>query len=186
MDIKFKYSDIYETSLNTCRQCKYKAELLPSEKIKSATKAISLYWERHSFDIMAVLKTVTGLSFKEKTITCYLNSSKSFSEPLTLKIEDDILVLKDCLVHELIHVLLTANNVTDTAGWKSMWNSYPDELKLTKVHIAVHAIHLLFAERLCPDRIPAIKSYSKRDPYVRSWEIVNEVGAEAVVKSVLG
>lgn len=177
MDIKFKYSHVYQTTLSP------KAELIPIKKIEASTAFMDAFWKSFGPSIEEILKEITGLSFTEKEITCYLVSDQTFSDPLTLKIEN-IEDMQDNLVHELMHVFLSGNQIGKTDGWKALFERFDGEFNATKIHLTIHSLHLLITQKLFPDRIKDIKSYSVWPAYVKSWEIVEEEGAENIIKSV--
>ena len=66
-------------------------------------------------------------------------------------------------------------------GWQAFQKEFAAEIPLVRIHILVHAIHLLVAEQLFPKRIKAIRSYTDDPAYVRSWQIVDERGAAEIV-----
>lgn len=177
MNIEIKYSHIYEQELNP------EASALSHAKIDEAENALVEFWKKNGSSIKKTLEHVTGLSFHKAVIPVYLNSSKIFSDPLTLKIEDTR-DMQDNLVHELIHVLLIQNKTGELPGWKTLMERYKEKEPAVKVHIVVHAIHILVAQTLFPDRIERIKSYSTFPTYRKSWEIVDELGASNVVKEI--
>lgn len=177
MNIKFKYQHIYEQRLNP------KAAILSSEKIEEGVALMDVFWKERGASVEMAMKEVTGLNFKQSSIVCYLNSTMSFSDPLTLAIEDAA-DMYDNLVHELIHIILMDNEEA-LLGWQAMFERYKTEPRITKTHIGIHAIHELVALKIFPHRMERIKSYSKNPEYVRSWEIVNKDGAENIIAFIL-
>jgi hypothetical protein len=163
MYIKFTFSKPFQFSLT-------KTEVdFPAQKIVEMNE----FWASHGEDIQNALFNVTGCMFQSGSITCYLNSEFCVSDPLCLKIEgyED---MKDNLIHELIHVLLSQNNVGETSEWKALMEEYKDEPFPVRVHIAIHRIHYLVTKRLFPDRVGHIMSYSTKPAYVRAWKIATE------------
>ena len=179
MKIEFKYSHIYELRLNPS------AKMMLSKRITTSITKMEDFWEKEGSRIEKTLTSITGLNFTRQTIPCYLNSSQSFSDPLTLQIEkvDD---MYDNLAHELVHVILTQNSKKIDKKWKAFFGRFKDEVFTTRVHIAVHAIHLLLAKSIFPNRVSRIRSYSKFRAYVRSWEIVEKEGADNIVFQIFG
>lgn len=130
------------------------------------------FWAAYGIQIEAYLNKITGFSFVED-ITCHLNTEYSKSYPiLRLKIED-IQDMKDGLIHELIHILLSQNSDKGEAQWQDLMKEYEAETQLCRVHIAVHRIHYLLDKKLFPERLEAIQNYSVKPDYVRSWQIAN-------------
>lgn len=174
MRIKFKYSHIYEKHLNP------EVEPVPIEKVNTSILEMDTFWKADGPAIEKVFKDITGMSFVDDEIICYINSGKSFSDPLSLQIVD-VKDMQDNLIHELAHVLLSGRAPEKA---KILWNKYKDEHVITRRHILVHAIHLLLTRNLYPERVERIKTYSKRINYIRSWEIVDQEGAEKIIELV--
>ena len=177
MDIKFKYSNVYETHLNP------DARPLTHTEIVTKIATMEAFWKEYYTNIENAYKEVTGLSFKRDSVICYVNSGKTFSDPLSLEIEDDK-DMQDNLVHELIHILLTDNHSSFEAKQLELYKKFPEEVFTTKIHVIVHAIHLLVAQKLFPERVDRIVNYSVLRAYRKSWDIVKEMSAQAVVDSV--
>lgn len=182
MKINFIYANIYQGSLNPGIE-------KPSESlVNKKLKMIEAFWKKNERNVEQSVGKITGLQFKKgRSIDCYLNTEKSFSEPLTLKMQEDK-DMGDTLVHELMHVLLAHNH--ETGGWelkkmKKFLRDFKDEPMLTRNHILVHAMHYLIYKDIMPERIDAILNYSKRPEYVRAWEIVNKIGAEELIEKYL-
>ncbi len=177
MDIKFKYSHIYEVNLNPT------AEPIPIEIIKRKIEIIGDFWKEKGPQIEETLKEITGLSFREKETICWLNSKRSFSDPLTLAMVANP-AMKDNLVHELIHVLLTQNDIGSTQKWKAMFDLLKQWSFPTKVHVIIHAVHFVLAQKLFPERVEYIRTFSVDEAYKKSWELVEEMGAQNIIDSV--
>lgn len=151
----------------------------------SKCEAMSFFWKRFGHQIEEVLFEFTGLSFLEESVTCNLNTARSFSSPLSLKINSTPRYMENDLIHELIHVLFTQNyehNPHFKDKWDAYWKLYPDESRLTKSHIPVHAIHFLVMKKIFPRRFIAYDSRMK--DYVKSWDIVIAEGALNIAKYI--
>ncbi len=171
MDIKFTYSPQYDFG--------YKGEKSPV--LLKRLKTLQNYWDTKKTWIEALFEGYTNLSFKKKQITCYLNHTESFSNPLSLKIESES-DMRDNLIHELCHVILTQNNIGDTKKWKTLQKDYKSESDTTRSHILVHALHAL----ITPERLKQIKSYSQKRDYIRSWKIVEKESPKELIKQYIG
>lgn len=171
MDINFKFSHIYQSYLS-------KTEPLSNAEMAGHIKGINEFWNANHISIEASLKEITGLTFKEKKIPCYLNMDYSFSDPLSIRIQEPE-KMKETLIHELIHVLFTQNNIKNKKfqnKWNKYWDDFKDEPRLVKSHILVHAVHNLLTGQ---------KRDSVKAEYVRSWEIVEKEGAQNLVDKYL-
>ena len=132
---------------------------------------MELFWKSEGKKIEKTLKQITGYSFTEKTVKCYLNPIFCVSDPLSLKIEN-VLDMENNLVHELIHVLLTQNEVGKTKGWKKLMKEYNYLPPVVKVHIAVHRIHYILCNKLYQNRLDSVIKYSKKPLYMKAWHYV--------------
>lgn len=137
-------------------------------------------------NILKTIEDVTGLKFGKKPISVILGD-ESRSSPLTVKVEDPDDMI-DNLIHELIHVIFTRNY---KGKFKKKWNSLMDTYvgfnKLNPVtarHIPVHAVHYLVTKKIRPHRIKNIKSYSEHPDYIKSWKIVEKIGAKKILDSL--
>lgn len=135
--------------------------------------------------ILETIEEVSGLrfdrAFKSKPIPVLLGN-ESKSNPLTVKWEAP-LDMADNLVHELIHVLFTQNY--KRKAFKKKWDTYMKDLEdepwKTRCHVAVHAVHLLYAKKVNSKRIKRIRTYSQHPDYLRSWYLVDMFGAQFIV-----
>lgn len=183
MNIKFKFSLPYEKALMLIKP---KLEVVDSFRdakkhlIKSRIRALERFWATGAVEI--ALNKITSLKFKENVV-CYLNSARNMSDPLSIKIED-LKDMQDNLIHELIHVLLTQNNIGKKKGWKKIQDKYKNENQVTRRHILIHAIHELVTKEIRPSRLERIQKYSKNPYYINSWKIVKKEGAENLIKNL--
>lgn len=166
MKIHFKYSYPYNSILKSQEDDSFWNNLEITKK----------EWESVDKKITSMIETVTGLKFQEDEIACYVNTKFSLSDPLTLKIESDILNNIDNLSHELIHVILNQNYHDIKEKWNKLLNEFEEESFATKVHLYIHSAHLEIARMLnfSKERIENIKTYSKKTEYVRTWNIIEE------------
>lgn len=134
---------------------------------------MSEFWKENGEAIEQTVIEITGLSFVENSIKCYLNTQFSISDPLSLKIEN-IEDMKDNLIHELIHVLFTQNEFGKTEKWQNLMEMYKNEEGLTKVHIPVQRIHYLITKKLFPTRLTAIVEYTRHSAYIKAWNLIKD------------
>jgi len=177
MKIHFIYSSLYESVLAE--------KPISYTRGSKAAQVVSAIWKKEAEKIERALYAITGLRFKKKEIDCYLNSRRSFSEPLSLLISSP-LVMRDNLTHELIHILLTQNIdaiKTDLRSFHAAFHTYDF---VVRIHILVHAIHLSLAQTIYPSRIKSIRSYATSKSYRLSWKIVSEKGRENILKMMFG
>ncbi len=183
MDIKFTFSNQHQNAIAP------KDSVPTMSKINNVIDRMTDFWADYGTRIESEIKNISGLSFKEKSITCYLNTKLSYSNPLTIKIEGHKDMV-DTLVHELIHQLFRQNyevNKSFQKNWDRYFNAeyFKNETFTTKAHILLNSIHLILCKKLFPKRVNNIKKYSTQKDYVRAWEIVKKFGAGLIVAAYL-
>lgn len=177
MDIKFTFSYVFDNHLAGI------SKDISLTEIDAALKHMEQFWNDNHTNFESFFKERFGLSFTETQIMCYLNTKASFSEPLSICIED-YKDMEDNLIHELMHVILTQNAFARTKAWQDMMDSYKKYDFLTRVHIPIHAMHAVFAYEFCPNRLPHLVKYSTHESYKKSWDIVKERGAHVIVQEL--
>lgn len=183
MRINFTFSIPFERSLNNQISLEDQISLV-QEDVQIKIEMLKVFWSKYGQMVEDILEDITGCKFKEEKIDCYLNSRISVSHPFCLKFNSDDERMKDTVVHELIHILFKQNNLASSRGAQMFKSDFENEHVLTYNHIILHAIHLIIAKRLFPERVERIQQ--KKNPhYLRSWEIVNQYGAENLVKKYL-
>ncbi len=144
-------------------------------------------WTKHGRAILRALSKVTGLSWQEDLIIVYLTwGVRPFSDPVTIPLRANVFSVFETLTHELIHRICSEekNHTAILRRWKKLTSKYPKELPVAINHVPIHAVHELVWRKLFPKRLGILKSDLKLKPYVRAWKIVDEIGAEEVVKRV--
>jgi|SRR3989344_2213925 len=194
--IEFIYSGIYDTFWKSYYELLYKSNKIqkikqivdnyPTEKkILNYVQNIRKHWAKYEINILKSISKVTGLRWKDNIKVYVVGMSKQFSRPLTLNINQSKSDFIDTLTHELIHNIQSQN----PDAWRKWFSGYlkkqhSSELKVTKNHIFLHAVHkkiyfeLFNKKRLNRD----IQKSSKNPHYKRAWEIVGKEGYESIIK----
>jgi len=188
--IIFKYSRIYDEhwkglgKFYGVKDVKYPSEQEIGSYIKKAEKG----WRRYEAKILTELSKIIGLKWEEKAITCYVvGRCIPISDPLTLKIYDDLSRFIDVLTHELIHQLLAsqdANLNKSKKAWDHLYKEYKNESFMTVVHVPVHALHKhilmkFFGEKRLKNEIESLMMFPD---YKKSWDIVEKEGYANIIK----
>ncbi len=185
--IIFKYSWIYDQHW---RGIYKKSKDYPSEKeINNNIKKIEKLWRKDEKKILRELSVISGLSWKEKSITCYIvGKCIPFSDPLTMKVykEFPLNYFIDVLTHELIHQLFIQNEDIQklNKAWNYFHRKYKKEEFNTIIHIPVHAIHShiilkYFGEKRLKREIESLNRFPD---YKKSWDIVKEEEYQKIIK----
>ncbi len=194
--IDFKWSWIYESTIHN-PTVKEEFDYEEYEKfVSSFSSKIKHIWKEKEKEIFSYCEEVTGLKWKKKEIPVYfikISSLAPISDPLTipiqLEMEDEIISLSqerfiDMLIHELIHNLFIQNEKEMGDYFDFILKKYENEEFDTSIHLLLHAIHKkIFLKYFEKERLEnEIEMNSYYPAYKRSWEIVNEVGEDEIIK----
>lgn len=187
--IVFKYSWIYDQIWKECiKTYKLKDKTYPSsEKVQNYIKKVKILWRKDEKKVLVECARVTGLKWKDRTITCYVvGRSRDISDPLTLRLRNKPDDFIDSLVHELIHQLLIQNEVNSWDVWKYFHKKYISESFNTRIHIPVHAIHRhIFLKFFSEKRLKRdVKIASEYPEYKRAWDIVEKEGYRNIIQNL--
>lgn len=172
----------------------YDGELPSSEKCEEWTESYKEEWEKYEGKILPALTKATGLNFHMPVIDVSL--APFFipqSEPLIIHFRSYPDEFVDVLTHELIHVLLTDNQVYSTKkdpsdhrlfnAWQKLFGKEHDFHVL--VHIPVHALHQYIMIDVLnePKRLERERAFVKKnmDSYTKSWDYVDKYGYKKII-----
>ncbi len=194
--INFKWSWIYESTIhNPTVKEEFNYEVY-EKFMNSFLNEIKSMWEKQESEILDYIEKTTGLKWKDKEIPVYaikISSLMPISDPLTIPIqfesEEGMITLSkerfiDMVVHELLHNFFIQNDKELGNYFNFILEKYKDEEFDTSIHLLLHAIHKkiflkCFNEKRLNEEI-GMNSYYPA--YKRSWEIVNEVGEDKIIK----
>jgi len=194
--IDFKWSWIYESVVHN-PTVKEEFDYEKYEKfVSSFSRKIKHIWKEKEKEIFSYCEEITGLKWKKKEIPAYfikISSLAPISDPLTIPIQlemkDEIISLSqdrfiDMLIHELIHNLFIQNEKEMGDYFDFILKKYENEEFDTSIHLLLHAIHKkIFLKYFGKERLEnEIEMNSYYPAYKRSWEIVNEVGEDKIIK----
>lgn len=194
--INFKWSWIYESTIHS-PTVKEEFDYEEYENFVSLfINKVNPLWKKEEKEILNYCEELTRLKWKEKEIPVYvikISSLMPISDPLTIPIEleadGEIMPLSperfiDMLVHELIHNLFIQNEKEMGDYFDFIMNKYKDEAFDTSIHILLHAIHKkILLKYFGKERLEnEIEMNSYYPAYKRSWEIVNEIGEDNIIK----
>jgi hypothetical protein len=153
-------------------------------------------WAKHEEKILKALHEIVGLQFHKNVIDVSLvQYFIPQSDPLIIHFLNEPDLFVDVLAHELIHLLLTDNEVVQLNSHDNEKNLKKEWTKLfgerhdfkTLVHIPVHAIlkslylDFLDEEYRYTRDVERASSLNKGASYVSSWEYVNENGYKEII-----
>lgn len=188
--IDFKYSYVYDDLFRNSPDLK-KILIKQNKKYPSASEIIEfmnnieIVWKTEGNKILKEMSNISGIKWKIGNISCYVvGVCRPMSDPLTIKICNDITHGIDILTHELIHQLQSTISDKKWDKWqKYLDEKYPRETKTTKDHVLLNAIHMaLYLQLFGADRLMRDMWNSKvSNDYKRSWEIVEKEGPDKIV-----
>ncbi len=188
--IDFKYSyvydDLFRNSLELKKLLKRQGKKYPSPtEIIEFMEDLEIVWKTEGNKILEEMSNISGIKWKIRNISCYIaGACRPMSDPLTIKICNDITHGIDILTHELIHHLQSTVSDKKWDKWqKYLDEKYPRETKTTKDHIFLNAVHMaLYLQLFGADRLMRdMWNSNVSNDYKRSWEIVEKEGPDKIV-----
>jgi hypothetical protein len=171
-------------------------EMLDQETALAKVDQYRAEWAKHEQRIINEMIRITGLNFHKTVIDVHIAQyfMPVSSDPIIISLFDEPDLFIDTLTHELLHVLLTDNNVIQIKGKDSdfdlisRWHTlFGDEHSFTTIiHIPIHAIHKEIIDNVFNDRsrverdIDLLKQF-KADDYLASWEYVNTTSHKEII-----
>lgn len=162
------------------------------DEYEAVAKKYQDWWSPVGDQILQNLQNILKINFSQSEIDVYVVPwFNAISDPLILgpafRTQDELI---NTLTHELIHRLLTENNVTDfdysyIPAWKRLFGDHEFN---TLVHIPVHAVmKTLYTKHLGrPDLVELDKQLVKdNDPYVDAWSYVDRHGDSTVLHKLI-
>lgn len=182
--IEFRVSDIYNAVWPRPPKLQ---KPIPAKVWSARERKLKALWAKSGKEILSGISRITGLPWREDRIIVYLTWGViPFSDPVTISLRRDITSVFETLVHELIHRHLgpEENWRAIRKAWMQMRRQHSHEVPIAVTHIPIHAVHEILWRQLFPRRVQIIKTELKLPPYLRAWELVDEKGAEQVVKEI--
>lgn len=188
--IDFKYSYVYDeifrNSLELKKFLKKQGKRYPSPvEIIDFMNEIEVVWKTEGNRILDEMSNISGIKWRVRNISCYVvGACRPMSDPLTIKICNDITHGIDILTHELIHQLQSTVPDKKWDKWqKYLDEKYSRETRTTKDHIFLNAVHMaLYLQLFGADRLMRdMWNSNVSNDYKRSWEIVEKEGPDKIV-----
>lgn len=162
---------------------------LPSEGLDRVVKSYREAWDKQSERTISGLEEVTGLTFAQNYIDCYIinpNEEGAISYPLIIgggyKPREFTLLLS----HELAHILADDNE--QRQNWHERAKLlYPKEEEYVANHILAHAVLEALYTEVFHDTDSIIRDIRYRENYPlhkRSWDIVSEQGYKHIIQTI--
>lgn len=187
---------LYEVSKKL--QKVYDQELASEADCETWAKAYKNEWSKYEGKILPALCEVLGVDFYQSVID--VPCAPFFipqSEPLIIHFRAEPDEFVDVLTHELIHVLLTDNNVYSTKDaigdtklfdvWQRLFGKKHDFHVLA--HIPVHALHkyVMLDVLKAPERLDRERGNTRKnnsEAYVKAWGYVDQRGYMEIIDAL--
>ncbi|MCL4388005.1 hypothetical protein M1567_02535 [Candidatus Marsarchaeota archaeon] len=159
-------------------------------ELRKYPEIYSGYWSKYAVTIPKRIAEISGLEWKEASVTCYLvGKHRSFSDPLSIRTYQKEDPFVATLVHELIHRLLYQNREQLAVFWSSLKQRHPDAKPLALRHIPVFAIQKALYIDIFGENSPEFKMIkppetSIESDYPLAWEIMEEEGHDTIIKMI--
>ena len=139
MKLQFLYSPAYDRMLMSLMGQTY--DWIKEAKAKSFIKKFEKEWVKEEKGITKEIEKVSGLKFR-KNVDCFVIEDMVYvalSNPLTIKVHKSMRQVRNNLIHELIHIILTQNKKSIKLI-KILNKSYPKKDPFYKTHLALFII----------------------------------------------
>ncbi len=180
------YLELYYNVHKMERTKKILDEYPNREQILEYIEIVKPKWKQEETKILNKISELMQLQWKDEVIKVYVvGAGIPYSDPLTIvHYKEDYVAFIDVLTHELIHQLQSQNSTIYSKWITHLGKTYPEEKRKTKSHILLHAVHkLLYLELFTQERLEKnIQKSAKKPAYKRAWDIVEEEGAENILK----
>ena len=180
--LRIAYSPSYDMFVRDLEGKRYVWNATTLKNNRNYAKMLQRRWNKIEKKVMKALSEVSGLKWQEAVISCYiLEGIRSFSNPMTMRFPKTWKYEKYDMLHELVHLLDIQNpNAIDV---KKLRMQFGGELVSVVNHIAIHAIIKLVFLRLfgTAETYDYIKRMSEKRGEGRSWQIVENYGAERII-----
>lgn len=195
--VDFVYSYIYQ-KLNTPASIEFDNERFKRE-VHEYLDEVNALWKDVEQEVLATISDLTGRNWEHERIPCWVLwtcSQPPFSDPLTLRVHYPkdgephkyaVTRFIDILVHELIHVNLTygSPDLSEYFRWL-IEERYAQEALEAASHVPIHAIHRKVFDAVFDDgRYEQELAWCAKFPaYERAWELVEQRGADEIIKEL--
>ena len=187
--IIFRYSSVYDRRYSGSKHLREKMkekwiEYPSADEIRNYIKKVEPMWRKVEKSVFSEISKITGLKWNQKEVICYvIGYGRPFSDPLTMNLFDNKNDFIDTLIHEIIHQIQVQNRVVNKEWVKYIAKKYPEESRVTRNHIFIHAIHeKIYLKLFDENRLKHEREIRNREDYIRAWEIVDEQGADNLIK----
>ncbi len=185
LKINIRYGKLLDPFFKDSVKINYPDYVFPNED--EVLKKVELFkeiWSKEGGSFINEICRITKLKFKRNTIDCFIITAtpKDLSAPLVIRSRYNEQEFLDSMYHELVHILLTDNNVKKIEEFKN-------ESSTTINHIHVFAILKYFYIDVLRDesKLVAIKQKSsdlKNVEYKKAWDIVERVGYREIIEKI--
>lgn len=143
--LNYKYSFVYDKQWSIALHRLFDAQKNEEQHKVFINKLRDELTENNEARIMQSISKYTGLAWRQDSISIYFVNNLNlktvgFSDPLTIKINDDIDSVCETIIHELVHVILTSNHDTSEKVVRHLSKVFPHDEKTTTLHIIVNAV----------------------------------------------
>jgi len=186
--IVFRYSRVYNSYFkNNPQILKYlndnKKSYPEVNEITGFLKTIEKKWEKIGPKILSEISTISNLEWKDIKVNCYIvGYCRPFSDPLTIKIYDNLDDFFIVLIHELIHQIQIQNKLLYKNWIKYLLKNYSNKSKLTRGHIFLYSVFSkIIINNFGKDKLGRYRGKINRPEYREAFEIVDKEGIDNII-----
>ncbi len=197
--VKIMYSEfldevftIFSTSDNFQESTSFKKvsfpKILTKDQLLEKQKVFKSEWLKYESKIFRVMCELTTLTFNRNVIDVYIvrATPRTFARPIIIcgliSHEEFVRIL----THETVHLLLESLGDSKQKLDKILTKMFPDESRVTRIHIVVYSILACIYEVIFPDidkmvlEKKSAKNHRTKE-YTRSIEIAESYGYKKII-----
>lgn len=183
--LKFFYSNIYDQVFTSLMGQPYDAQA-QWQKATAYIAKLSARWDEVAGAVFTALEEITTVRWGEpQEIACYVVNHcpvGAFSHPLTLRLQPDLDLAVDALIHELVHIVSLWPDAELRQRWRcaviALRERYPNEAWGTWLHAVVYPVHRAVTRQVLGDEFAARLFSSHRLLARRTFELLDMLGPE--------
>lgn len=183
--LRFFYSNIYDQVFTQLLDKPYDAWAQWREVTDYIAK-LRARWGEVADEVFAAFEQIMSVRWGEpKEITCYVVSHcpvGAFSHPLTLRLQPDLDLAIDTLIHELVHVISLWPDTKLRQRWRTavttMHERFLDAAWASQLHAVVYPLHKAISRRVLGEAFVAQHFPRHRQLAPRTFELLDSLGPE--------
>ncbi|MBT4376129.1 hypothetical protein HOD29_02025 [archaeon] len=187
--INFAYSLNYDKHWNLLLEEKFNPKGA-KEKYDLFISNLRNVWTSEEEKILNLISKYSNLKWIDPEIKIYFVSAlkvSGFSDPLTIKMNEDYLKIVETLIHELLHIILVQNIMKIKPVMIELLKLFPKEEKRTRIHLLINFLSdKIFREVFGEEEANRIKNISRKFIGLkRAYELLEDEGNKSKIRELV-